>query len=90
VVSDLITSDVPVGDESIVCVIQGSVVGHLGRTAIGIYTVTEELVDGIDGVGLYRIVGSIDEELGDFALPTSKSEARITKKLKQDGDRILG
>jgi len=51
---------------------------------------TEELVDGINGVGLYRIVSSIDEELGDIVLPTSKSEARITKKLKQDGDRILG
>jgi len=36
VVSDLVTSDVPVGDESIICVIQGSVVGHLGRTAIWI------------------------------------------------------
>jgi hypothetical protein len=90
VISDLVTSDVPVGDESIICVIQGSVVGHLGRTAIWIYTVTEELVDGINGVGLYRIVGSIDEELGDIALPTSKSEAQITKKLKQDDERILG
>lgn len=89
-VSDLVTNDVPVGDESIICVIQGSVVGHLGRTAVGIYAVTEELIDGIDGVGLYRIVGSIDEELGDIALPTSKSEARITKKLKQEGDRVWG
>jgi hypothetical protein len=72
VVSDLVTGDEPVSDESIVCVIQRSVVGHPGRTAIRIYTVTEELVNGIKGVGLYRIVGSIDEELGDIALPTSK------------------
>ena len=81
-VSDLVTSDVPVGDEGIVCIIQGSVVRHLGRAAIWIYAVTEELVDGIEVVGLYCIVGSIDEELGDIALPTSKSEARMRKEIE--------
>jgi hypothetical protein len=81
VVSDLVTGDEPVSDESIVCVIQRSVVGHPGRAAIRIYTVTEELVDGINGVGLYRIVGSIDEELGDVALPTSKIRSWSNKEI---------
>jgi hypothetical protein len=44
-VSNLVASDEPVGDESIVGVIQGDIIGYSGRTAIGIPTLSEKLID---------------------------------------------
>jgi hypothetical protein len=44
-VSDLVASHEPVGDKSIVRVIQGDIIGYLGRTAIRILTLSKELVD---------------------------------------------
>jgi hypothetical protein len=50
VVGDLVTSDIPVGHKSIICVIKGGVVGHLRWTTIRIHTLSKELVDGSNGV----------------------------------------
>ncbi len=41
----------------------------------------KKLVDGIKGVGLYSIVGGIDEELRDVGLPTSKIRSLLHKKI---------
>ena len=66
---DLVSLDKPVSDEGVVCVVQGRVVSHLRSAAIGVYTVSEELVDGIKGITLDGIVGREDEEHGDIRLP---------------------
>ena len=44
-VSDLISGNEPVGDESIVRVIQGDIIGYSGRTAIRVLTLSKELID---------------------------------------------
>ena len=44
-VSYLVPGDEPVGDESIVRVIQGDIIGYSGRTAIRILTLSKELID---------------------------------------------
>ena len=72
-VRDLVAGDVPVGDEGEVGVVDGVVVGHLGRAAVGILTVGEELVDGVEGVALDGIVGSKDDELRDYRLRANVS-----------------
>lgn len=71
-VSNLISSHEPVGDKSIVRVIQGDIIGYPGRTAIRILTLSKELVDRIKCVGLDGIVGGIDDKLGNITLATSK------------------
>lgn len=43
---------------------------------------SKELVDGIDGVGLDGIVGSIDEKLRDIGLATNKIRNYPDEKLK--------
>ena len=43
----------------------------------------KKLVDGIKGVGLYSIVGGIDEELRDVGLPTSKIRSLFHKKIER-------
>lgn len=54
--------------ESKVGVVQRREVGHLGLAAVGVLAVLEELVDGVDGVRLDRIVGGEDDELGNVFL----------------------
>jgi hypothetical protein len=73
-VSDLVASHEPVGDKSIVRVIQGDIIGYSGRTTIRILTLSKELVDRINRVGLDGIIGGIDDKLGDITL--AKSEIR--------------
>jgi hypothetical protein len=41
------------------------------------------LVDGIKGVGLYSIVGGIDDELRDVGLPTSEIRSLFHKKIER-------
>jgi hypothetical protein len=85
-VSDLVAGNEPVGHKGVIRIIQRDIIGHLGCTAIRIHTLSKELVDGIDGVGLDGIVGSIDEKLRDITLATSNIR---NKKLKWDDDRDL-
>ncbi len=44
----------------------------------------KELVDGIEGVGLNSIVGSVDNKLRDIRLPGSKSQqsAQLSNELR--------
>ena len=70
-VRDLVAGDVPVGDEGEVGVVDGVVVGHLGRAAVGVFAVGEELVDGVEGVALDGIVGGEDDEHGRVGLASS-------------------
>jgi hypothetical protein len=44
-VSNLVSGNEPVGDECVVRVIKGDIIGHSGRTAIRILTLGEELID---------------------------------------------
>ncbi len=74
-VSDLITSDVPVGDEGVVGVVQGDIIRYFGLTPIGIFAVGKELVDGVESVGLNGVVGSEDNELRDNRLSGTKSQS---------------
>lgn len=67
-VRDFVPRDVPVGDESVVGVIERGEVGHDGLAAIRIFSLCEKLVDGVDGVGLYGIVCGEYDEHGDIGL----------------------
>ena len=49
-------------------VVQRREVGHLGLAAVRVLAVLEELVDGVDGIRLDRIVSGKDDELGDVFL----------------------
>jgi hypothetical protein len=69
-VSDLVTSDIPVGDEGIIGVVEGDIVSNFWLTPIRVLTMGKELVNGIKSVGLHGIVGSIDNKLRDLRLPT--------------------
>jgi hypothetical protein len=73
-VSNFVACHEPVGNEGIIRVIKGDIVGHSWRTAIRILTLSKKLVDGIKGVGLDGIVGSIDEKLRDISLAASKDQ----------------
>ena len=68
VVRDLVSGDIPVGDEGVVCVIKRGVIGHLNGASVGVFALSEELIDGIEGIGLDRIVGSEYDELRDIRL----------------------
>jgi hypothetical protein len=78
-VCDLISGDEPVGDEGIVGVVQRDIVSNLWLTPIRVFTLGKKLINGIKGVGLHGIVGSIDNELRDFGLPTSTIRKEIAK-----------
>jgi hypothetical protein len=68
VVSNLVTSDEPVGDEGEISVRNLSKVGHLGLASIRVLALSKELVDRVDGIGLDRIVCGEHNELRHFAL----------------------
>jgi len=68
VVSDLVTGDIPVRDEGVISVREGGVISHSGPTSIGVSTLGEELVDGIQGVRLDGIVGRKHDELRNICL----------------------
>ena len=67
-ISNLVTSDVPIRDEGIVGIRERSVVSHRRSASIGVFALGEELVDGIQGVGLNSIVGREYNKLGDICL----------------------
>ena len=67
-VGNFVSSNKPVGHEGVIRVVEGCEVGHLGLTAVRILALSEELVDGIDGVGLDSVVSGEDDELGDVFL----------------------
>ena len=47
VVSNLITSDIPIRDEGVVGISERGVVSHGRSASIGVFTLGKELVDGI-------------------------------------------
>ena len=63
VVGNLVTGDVPVGDIAIVGVVERGEVGHEDWAAIGVLALREELVYGVERVGLYCVVCSEGNEL---------------------------
>lgn len=71
-VSNLVAGHEPVGDESIIRVIQGDIIGHSRRTTVRVLTLGKELIDRINCVRLDSIVGGIDDKLWDITLATSK------------------
>lgn len=67
-ISNLVTSDIPIRDEGIVCIRERSVISHRRSASIGVFALGEELVDGIQGVGLDGVVGREYDELRDICL----------------------
>ena len=61
-VRNLITGDEPIGDEGVVGVVERSVVGHPRRAAVRVLALCQELVDGVEGIGLDGIIGSENKE----------------------------
>jgi hypothetical protein len=55
-------------NESVVRKVQGRIIGHFYGATIRIFAVSQELVDGIEGVRLYGIVGGEDNEHGNIRL----------------------
>lgn len=66
VIRYFIPCNIPVCDQGIVGVIERRKIGHFGLAAIGIFALSEELVDGIEGVGLHGIVSCEHYELRDL------------------------
>lgn len=58
VVGDFVPSDIPIGDHGVVGVIQRSKVSHLGRAAVGVFSLSQELVYRVDSVGLDGIIAA--------------------------------
>ena len=67
-VGNFVSSNKPIGHKGVISVVEGCEVGHLGLAAVRILALSEELVDGIDGVGLDCVVSGEDDELGDVFL----------------------
>jgi hypothetical protein len=56
-------------DQGIIREVEGCKVRHFRWTAVGVHSVGQELVDGVNGVGLNSIVSGEDYEHGDIGLP---------------------
>ena len=61
-IRNLVTGDEPVGDEGVVRVVEGGVIRHSGRAAVRVLALCQELVDGVEGIGLDGIIGSENKE----------------------------
>jgi hypothetical protein len=72
VITNLVTGDIPIRDESVIGVNEGRVVRHDGLAAIGIFALSEELANGTQCVRLDGIVGREYDELGDICLRNRK------------------
>lgn len=70
-VRDLVASDIPIRHEGEVGVVDGSVIGHLGRAAVGVLTVGQELIDSVEGIGLNSVIGGEYNELRNVGLKAS-------------------
>jgi hypothetical protein len=47
----------------------------------------KELVDGVKSVGLYSIIGSINNKLRDLGLPNEKSDKRFPRSGRKEARR---
>lgn len=61
-ISNFVASHKPVGYESIIGIIERSEVGHFGGAAIGILTMSKELVYCIECIGLNSIICRENDE----------------------------
>ena len=77
-------------DEPKVGVVERREVGHLGLAAVRVLAVLEELVDGVDGVRLDRIVGGEDDELGNVFLWRRSVAERRAERRGRTGSRPPG
>ena len=49
-VSDFVTSDIPIGDKGIIGISERSVISHGRSASIGVLALGKELIDGIEGI----------------------------------------
>lgn len=71
-VGNFISRNIPVGDEGVVGVIERGEVRHLRWTTVWILSLSEKLVDRINGVGLHGIVSREDDKHWDVRLMFQK------------------
>jgi hypothetical protein len=64
VVRDFIAGDEPVGDEGVVCIVERGKVGHFGSAPVGVLSLGEELVHGVERVRLNGICSRVGSEQG--------------------------
>jgi hypothetical protein len=67
-VSNFVSSDIPVSNKSEVGVLNRSVISHLRLATIGVLPVGKKLVDGIESVRLDGVVGGENDELRSIRL----------------------
>lgn len=67
-VCNLVAGNVPIRDEGVVCVCERGKVGHLGAAAVWVSSLSEELVNRVNGIGLNGVVRRKDDELWHFFL----------------------
>lgn len=65
-IGNFVAGDEPVGDEGIIRIIKGREVGHFNGAAIWVPALCEELVDGVEGIGLNSVVRCEYYELGNL------------------------
>lgn len=81
-VSNFVASDIPIRDEGVVSISEGSVVSHGRSASIGIFALGEELIDGIQGIRLNGVVGREYDELRDICL---WNQGRLSKRTQEYG-----
>lgn len=67
-IGNLVTGYIPICDEGVIRVIQRGEVGHFDGAPVGVFPLSEELVDSVNSVGLDGIVCCEHYELGHFGL----------------------
>ncbi len=72
---DMTLREEPTCNQSKVGVIDGSIISHLGLASIRVLTMGEELVHGVEGVGLDSVVRGKHNEHGRFRL----RDVRVSK-----------
>jgi len=91
-ISDFVSSNVPISDKCVIGIVERREVGHLDRATVRILPLSKELIDRIESIGLNSIVGSKDNELWYIRLESRPSEVTHGQRIgeKQPGERPPG
>lgn len=63
-IRDFVACNIPICDECVIGVVEGSEVGHFRPASIWVLSLGEELVDSVESIRLDSIISTVDDELG--------------------------
>jgi hypothetical protein len=76
-IGNLIPSDIPIRHQRIICKIQTSIIRHPRRAPVRILPLRQELVNGVERVGLDGVVGCEDNKLRHVGLDSGQQPGAI-------------